>query len=175
MTTNKSTMRLFNGHLKMDEASLKKVFLIQLNNIYCVKSYLVANLPVMAENASFSDLKMAIMENVDEIKIQLLHMDQIFTILGEQYEPQQCLGVRFLTIEAYVAIKADGMTPLEADLTMICFLNAIESLEMSCYKALYDLADSLPEKDLSFLLQQNLDMAKDSKELYDLISKEYIN
>ncbi|NCD68412.1 DUF892 family protein [Mucilaginibacter agri] len=172
---SKSNMRLFNGSLKMDEASLKKVFLIQLNNIYCVKSYLVANLPVMAENASFADLKMAILETVDEIKIQLLRMDEIFTILGELYEPQQCLGVRFLTIEAYVAIKAEGMTPLESDLTMLCFLDALVSLEISCFKNLYNLADSLPQKDLRFLLQQNLDMCKDNKELYELISKEYIN
>jgi len=168
-------MRLFNGHLKMDEASLKKVFIMQLSNIYCVRQYLVANLPVMAASASFTDLKNAILEQVDDIKLQLLRMQKIYQIIGEEYSLQQCLGVRFLTIEAYAAIKAEDMSELEADLAMLCYLNAIESLEISCYKALYDIADSLPQDDLRLLLKQNLDMAKDSKELYELISKEYIN
>ncbi|OKS85172.1 hypothetical protein RG47T_0616 [Mucilaginibacter polytrichastri] len=167
-------MRLFNGHLKLDEASLKKVFLMQLSNIYCVRSYLIANLPIMAASASFNDLKNAILESVDEMKIQLLRMEEIYRIIGEEYAIKHCFGVRFLTIEAYVAIKADGMTKLEADLAMLCYLNAIESLEISCYKALCDIAESLPEDDLRLLLKQNLDMAKDSKELYELISKEYL-
>lgn len=168
-------MRLFNGHLKMDEASLKKVFIMQLSNIYCVRQYLVDNLPIMAESASFNDLKHAILEQVDDIKLQLLRMQEIYKIIEEDYSPQQCLGVRFLTIEAYVAIKADGMTKLEADLSMLCYLNAVESLEISCYKVLCDIAESLPQDDMRLLLKQNLDMAKDSKELYELISKEYIN
>ena len=175
MTTNKSTMRLFNGHLKLSEASLKKIFLMQLSNIYCVRSYLVVNLPVMAVSASFNDLKNAILESVDEMKVQLLRMDEIYRIIGEQYLIKQCLGVRFLTIDAYVAIKAENMTKLEADLSILCFLNAIESLEISCHKVLCDIADSLPQDGLRLLLKQNLDMAKDSKELYELISKEYIN
>jgi ferritin-like metal-binding protein YciE len=174
MSFNKSNMRLFNGHLKMDEASLKKVFIMQLSNIYCVRSYLIANLPIMAESASFVDLKNAILENVDEMKIQLLRIQKIYKIIGEEYSLQQCFGVRFLTIEAYVAIKADGMTKLEADLAMLCYLNAIESLDISCYKALCDIAESLPQDDMRTLLKQNLDMAKDSKELYELISKEYL-
>lgn len=159
----------------MDEASLKKIFLMQLSNIYCVRQYLVVNLPIMAASASFTDLKNAILEQVDDIKLQLLRMQEIYKIVGEEYSLQQCLGVRFLTIEAYVAIKADGMTKLEADLSMLCYLNAVESLEISCYKALCDIAESLLQDDLRLLLKQNLDMAKDSKELFELISKEYIN
>jgi ferritin-like metal-binding protein YciE len=159
----------------MDETSLKKIFVMQLSNIYCVRKYLIVNLPIMAESASFNDLKNAILEQVDDIKLQILRMQQIYSIIGEEYSPQQCLGVRFLTIEAYVALKTEGMTKLEADLSMLCYLNAIESLEISCYKALCDIADSMPQDDLRLLLKQNLDMAKDSKELFELISKEYIN
>lgn len=45
---------------------------MQLDNIYLVKKYLVTNLPSMAEGSSFSDIKNAILENVDDIKVQLL-------------------------------------------------------------------------------------------------------
>jgi ferritin-like metal-binding protein YciE len=168
-------MRLFNGHQKMDEDSLKKVFVMQLNNIYCIKSYLVVNLPVMAKSASFADLKNAILDTTDEIKLQLLRMDQVYKIIGETYSPHQCVGIRALTTEAYKEITAPGMSGLETDLMLLNHMNMLESINVSCFAALKDLAKSLPQDDLYILLKQNLDIAMDNKELYELISKEYIN
>lgn len=175
MTQSRSHMRLFNGHQKIEQESLKKIFLIQLNNIFCIKSYLVVNLPVMAAAASFIDLKNAITENVDEIKVQLLRMEAIYTMLGETYNPQQCIGIRTFTMEAYASSKQPGMTHLETDLLMLYHLVALESLEQACYTTLHEIAQSLPDSDVALLLKQNLDMAKDSKELYTMIIREYIN
>lgn len=172
---SRANMRLFNGHLKMDEESVRKIFLMQLSNIYSVKTYLADNLPVMAKSASFKDLERAILENVDDIRLQLLRMDVIYDMINETYHPRQCLGVRALTMEAYVISKAPGMSNLETDLSMLYHLNALESLEISSYTALHTLSLSMPHKDMTLLLKQNLDMAKDNKELYDMIIKEYIN
>ena len=147
---------------------------MQLNNIYCIKTYMIANLPYMAASASFVDLKNAILESVDEIKIQVLRMAEIFRIIGEEYAPQKCVGVRALTMEAYVVSKMPGMSGLETDLIMIYHLNALESMEIACYNALHDLSLSLPQKDLSILLKQNLDMSKGCRELYEMITREYI-
>ncbi len=167
-------MRLFNGNQKMDEESLKKVFLMQLSNIYSIKTYLVANLPFMANSASFKDLKLAIMENITDINLQLLRMDVIYKLIGEQYNPRQCLGVRALTMEAYVASKSPGMTNLETDLYMLYHLNVLHGLEISCFSSLRDIAQSIIPNELTQLLKQNLDIAKDNKELCDMITKEYI-
>ncbi|MGF7081036.1 DUF892 family protein [Mucilaginibacter sp. UYCu711] len=172
---SRSNMRLFNGHLKMDNASVRKIFLMQLSNIYSIKTYLVANLPVMANSASFKDLEHAILESVDGIRLQLLRMDVIYRIINETYHPRQCVGVRALTMEAYVTSKAPGMSKLETDLYLLYHLNVVESLEISCFTALHTLALSMPEEDMALLIKQNLDMAKDNKELYEMIAKEYIN
>ena len=86
----KLNMRLFNGNQKMDEESLKKVFLMQLSNIYSIKTYLIANLPMMANSASFKDLKLAILENITDITLQLRRMDVIYKLIGEEYHPRQC-------------------------------------------------------------------------------------
>ena len=171
----KSNMRLFNGHQKMDAESLKKVFLMQLSNIYSIKTYLVANLPVMANAASFKDLKLAIMENIADISLQLLRMDVIYKLIGEQYSHRQCLGVRALTMEAYVASKSPGMTKLETDLYMLYHLNMLHGLEISCFTSLHDISLSIIPNELTILLKQNLDIAKDNKELCDMITKEYIS
>ena len=175
MPQSKANMRLFNGHLKMSQKSLQKVFLIQLNNIFCVKSYLVANLPIMAASASFADLRNAILENADEIKVQLLRMQAIYNTMGETYDERQCIGVRALTVEAFKGINETNMTGMETDLMLLFHMKSLEGINLACYKSLLDIANSLPNDDLSVLLKQNLDMANDSKELYELISKEYIH
>ena len=175
MIPKKTNMRLFNGHLKLDEESLRKVFLMQLGNIFSVKTYLIANLPLMAESASFRDLKYAIIEAVGDVKVQLLRMNAIYELIGERYRPQQCMGIRALTIESFVAAKTPGLSHLERDLLLLYHLNNLESIEIASFTFLHDMASSMPVKDMTILLSQNLDMAKDNKELYEMITREYIN
>jgi ferritin-like metal-binding protein YciE len=175
MPIKKTNMRLFNGHHKLEEASLRKVFLMQLGNIFSVKTYLIDNLPLMAESASFQDLKFAILETIDDIRVQLLRMDVIYKMIGEHYQPQQCMGVRALTIEIFVTGKTPGLSHLERDLLLLYHLNNLESIEISSFTFLRDMALSMPVKDMTILLHQNLDMAKDNKELFEMITREYIN
>jgi len=168
-------MRLFNGHLKLDEASLKKVFLMQLGNIFSVKAYQIANLPLIAESASFQDLRYAIQESIADIQVQLLRMDVIYKLIGEHYQPQQCMGVRGLTTEIFVAAKTPDLSHLERDLLLLYHLNNLESIEISSFTFLHHIAESMPLTDMTVLLRQNLDMAKDNKELFEMITREYIN
>ena len=88
-------MRLFDGRYKLENASVEKIFLKQLNNIYGFKSYLVINLPIIALTATFPGLRKAIMESIDEIKIQLLRMDEIFRLLGKTYQPHLSTGISY--------------------------------------------------------------------------------
>ncbi|MET3606943.1 ferritin-like metal-binding protein YciE [Mucilaginibacter rubeus] len=174
MTHKKTNMRLFNGHMKLDEDSLKKVFLMQLGNIYSVKNYLVANLPLIAESASFRDLKNAIQESIGDIRLQLLRMNVIYQLIGEQYHPQHCIGVRALTIESFRAVKTKGLSALESDLLLLYHLNNLESIEVSSFNFLHNIALSMPITDMTLLLRQNMDVAKDNKELFEMITQEYL-
>ncbi|WP_374951886.1 DUF892 family protein [Mucilaginibacter sp.] len=173
--TKKSNMRIFNGHLMLEESSLRKVFLMQLGNIFSVKTYLIANLPLMAESASFQDLKHAILESIADIQVQLLRMDVIYKLIGEQYAPQQCMSIRALTTEIFVAAKTPDLSHLERDLLLLYHLNNLGSIEISSFTFLKELALTMPLGDLTILLHQNLDMAKDNKELFEMITQEYIN
>jgi ferritin-like metal-binding protein YciE len=175
MPLKKTNMRLFNGHLKLNEASLKKVFLMQLGNIFAVKTYQIANLPLIAESASFEDLRHAIQESIGDIHVQLLRMDVIYKLIGEHYQPQQCMGVRALTTEIFVAAKTPDLSHLERDLLLLYHLNNLESIEISSFTFLHQIAESMPLIDMTVLLRQNLDMAKDNKELFEMITREYIN
>lgn len=166
---------MFKGHLKLDEKSIKKIFMVQLNSIYCVKQHLLQYLPTLIERASFTDLKNAILENIDDLKLQMLRIESIFNLLHETYSPDKCMAIKSLTLEAYLATKKMKLTTLESDLTLLIHLRIIEGIEVTCLQILCDIASSLPGYELHMMLKQNLDMAKDSSQLYEMITKEYLN
>ncbi|WP_454804690.1 hypothetical protein [Mucilaginibacter phyllosphaerae] len=120
-------------------------------------------------------MKHAILETIGDIKVQLLRMEVIYKLIGEHYHPQQCMGIRALTIEIFVAAKTPDISHLERDLLLLYHLNNLESIEISSFTFLHEMALSMPLRDLTVMLHQNLDMAKDNKELFELITKEYIN
>ena len=51
----------------------------------------------------------------------------------------------------------------------------LEEIEILCYTALYDLALSMPDDDISWLIKENFDMANKSKAIYAMITREFIN
>ena len=148
---------------------------MQLGNIFSVKTYLIANLPLIAEKASFRDLKHAIVETIGDIQLQLSRMDVIYMLIGEHFQPQQCMGIHGLTSEIFVAAKTPGLSHLERDLLLLYHLNNLESIEIASFTFLHEIAMSMPFEDMTMLLRQNLDMAKDNKELFEMITREYIN
>ncbi|RVU01362.1 DUF892 family protein [Mucilaginibacter limnophilus] len=171
----KPDMRIFRGHFSLDEISLRKIFMVQLNSIFCVKQHLLKYLPTLIERASFNDLKNAIIENIDDIKIQLLRMEAMYQLLHETYSPHKCLGIKSITLEAFITNRDLHLSDLENDLTMLIHLRTLENIEITCFEVMHDIAAALPNKELDMMLKQNLDMAKDSQRLYKLITKEYLH
>ncbi|GAB3903236.1 DUF892 family protein [Mucilaginibacter boryungensis] len=171
----KAVMRIFNGGMKLDDIALTKLFLKQLDNIYCIKKHLLDILPRLADKASFPALKNAILENTDQIKIQVLRMDMIYKIYQAKYRPHNCIGIKTMSLEAYIAAKVEEQTPLERDLALLIHLQITESVEMAYFNVLRNIADSISDKEVVTLLDQNFDTAIKSKKMYELIAKEYIS
>ena len=168
-------MRLFNGQLTLDEAATKKVFLMHLGNVYAIKTYLVANLAKLAVFSSFPDIKSAILESIAEMKLQLLRMDFIYKTLQADSHLSQAMGVRAFSIETIGTLKMLGLTSMESDVIILLHLNMLEGIEISCYTGLYDLALLMPDNDIRQLIKENLDMATESRALYNLITREFLN
>ena len=167
-------MRLFSGHLKMDQDTLTDLFLGQLGNIYCAKAHLVTSLPGLAEKASFPELKTLILEGIYKIKMQILRMDVIYHRFGVIYTEEKCMGIKSITLEAYLASTADGKSPLLIDMSILTHLRIIESIEITCFNILSDIAASLKNKDVQTMLDENLQSAMNTKRMFDMISLEYI-
>lgn len=172
--SSKAVMRIYNGEQKLNDISLAKLFLKQLDSVYCIKKHLLKVLPPMAEEAVFPDLKAAILDSADQIKVQLLRMDVIYKMYSTEYTEDKCIGIKTLSLEAYIASKATEQHPLERDLALLLHLQIIESVEMAYFEVLKRLAANMHNSEVEVLLVQNFQTATRSKHLYELIAKEYI-
>lgn len=171
----KAVMRVFDGGQKLDETSLNKLFLKQLDNIYCIKKQLLKILPSLADTASFPGLKAAIIENLDQIKMQVLRMDVIYKIYKAKYSEENCIGIKTLSLEAYVANRNSQLSDVERDLALLIHLHIIEGMETAYFDILKRIARNLENKDIEVLLEQNFETSVKNIKLYELIEKEYIS
>lgn len=168
-------MRVFDGGQKLDETSLNKLFLKQLDNIYCIKKQLLKILPSLANTASFPGLKTAITENLDQIKMQILRMDVIYKIYKAKYSEENCIGIKTISFEAYLSQNNSNLPDVERDLALLFHLHIIEGMETAYFNILKRIASNLENKDIEVLLEQNFETSVKNIKLYELIEKEYIS
>lgn len=166
---------LISGPHQSHQDCIKKIFITQLSDIFSIKHCLLEYLPIFAANVSHLIIKQAIQENIGEINIQLNRMKEIFNLIGEKYETQECDEVKAITHEIINTVNTVATSNLETELGVLFHLVALQSMEITSYSILYELGLSMHNSALLLLIRQNLDIAKDNKELYELMIHEYVN
>jgi ferritin-like metal-binding protein YciE len=153
---------------------LKSFFLAHLNRIYCSKSHLAERFPDLALNAHFSDLKHVVNETLEDVEKQIARMGEIYVLLDAQYSFEKCNGLIGMIEEAYDAIHEQNDSEMR-DLAILFYLQHIDSVEMSSFKALQMIALKLKDKQVEQLLLENFDDAKNDRALLVAITQKYLN
>jgi ferritin-like metal-binding protein YciE len=157
----------------IEDNHLKKMFLEHLNNIYLGKHHLLEFFKEAEEIASVKLLKMAIDELRTDTNAQILQMKEIYESIGEQPSKISILGMKAITLEAYLSVIKAGKDAVEKDVFIIFYLQVIEGIEVTYFKVLKNLAKSIGYSNT--FLDQPFDMAVENKILFDAIYKEYIS
>ena len=152
---------------------LKQFFLTHLDRIYAAKIHLVTKLPSLADEAYFTDLKNAIEETVAGVRNQIARMQMIYTMLDAEVADGSIHGLTGLVNDAFEAIKAQEGEPELQDLSIIFYLQVIESVEMASFQILQMAAVKFDEK-IGKLLKENYEEAKSDRTLLLLISSKYM-
>lgn len=155
------------------DAHLKRIFLEHLNNIYFGKKHLLDFLAEVVEIASLNQLKLALRECQDDTVTQLMQMDSVYNMINEEPSKISILGMKGLTLEAYVSVIKSGKTPIERDVFVLFYLQIIEGIEITYFKVLKNLATALGYNNTFF--DHPFDLAVENKLLFDAIYKEYIS
>lgn len=160
------------GDIKFESDHLKKIFLEHLNSIYCGKQHLVNFFDEVVNLATLQELKTAIQECCHDARTQLLQLNMIYSSIGEDQSKINILGMKAMTLEAYiVAIKA-GKTPVERDVFIVFYLQLIEGIEITYFKVLKNLAKAIGYSHT--VLDQPFDLAIENRIIFEKIYQEYI-
>jgi ferritin-like metal-binding protein YciE len=160
--------------IKLGNEKLKTFFLNHLNRIYVAKAHLVAKLPQIEDEVSFRDLQMAIRETVEDVEKQMARMEVIYELLDAPIGNGSIRGLTGLVDDAFEAIREQAGEPELRDMSIIFYLQNIESVEMASFQVLQIAAVKLKNKQIKQLLQENYDEAKADRTLLLLIAAKYI-
>ena len=160
--------------IHLGSARLLKFFTDNLDKIYCAKQHMVARFPKIASKAHFEDLKLAIMETVEDVKKQIIRMDEIYARLGVQNSAASCSGLVGMVEEAFAAISDQKDDTALRDMSILFYLQNIESIEVASFQVLQMMAVKMKNPEILQLLKENLDEAKDDRMLLLLITAKYV-
>jgi len=153
---------------------LRQFFISHLNRIYYAKAHLVQWLPKLQDEVHFSDLQMAIRETVDDVEKQIARMEVIYELLDAEISKGSINGLTGLVDDAFEAIREQAGEAELRDMSIIFYLQNIESVEMASFQILQMAAVKLRNKQVKQLLLENYDEAKADRTLLLLIASKYL-
>jgi ferritin-like metal-binding protein YciE len=163
-----------NNKINLGSEKLKTFFVRHLNRIYSAKAHLFTRLPQLLTEVHFSDLRHAIQETIEDVGKQMARMEVIYAILDAAIGNASVQGLSGMVDDAFDAINENREEPELRDLSIIFYLQNIESVEMASFQVLQMAAVKLKNKQIDQLLQENYAEAKADRTLLLLISSKYI-
>jgi ferritin-like metal-binding protein YciE len=163
-----------NPSKELSREELRHFFISHLNRIYCAKSQLIEKLPELGKRSHFLDLQQAISETVEIVQNQIMRMKQVYIMLDAWYQPESCVGLVGILDEAFQSIGSPEDSPALRDLSILFYMQNIESIEMASFKVMILVADKLAEVGIAQLLLECYDEAREDKILFKEITENYL-
>jgi ferritin-like metal-binding protein YciE len=159
--------------IRLGSKEITTFFKTHLSRIYATKVHLVTRLPKIADEVQYTELHQAIQETVSEVEKQIARIELIFALLDAEISTESCSGITGLIDEAFAAIKHQR-DPALCDLSIIYYMQNIESMEMASFQVLQMAAVKLKNKQIKQLLKENYQEAKADRTLMLLIAAKYV-
>ena len=159
-----------NSESSPEPEQLKQFFLSHLNRIYCAKSQLEQKLPIIAANSYSADLREAVSRTIEAVTVHIGRLEEIYNRLGASYTPESCIGLQGFLDEAFQSIGPPLDRPLVRDLSILFYMQNIESIEMASFEVMTRVADKLNEWNVGQLLRECYDEARHDKALFSSIA-----
>ena len=153
---------------------LKLLFIHQLNRVNCTKGYLIRNLPLLIEIASFRTMQLAIQEDLDDVKKQQLRIDEMYRLLGSKPSDEGCEVVKSVIEEAFNLGNNAGKSTVVNDMDIILYVQLIENIELTSFRMLKLIAQFLGNDEITQMVTECFDENIDNDRLFTLISEEYL-
>jgi ferritin-like metal-binding protein YciE len=158
---------------KIGSHRINVFFINHLNYIYSAKSHLQERLPELMDQATFTDLRNGIAETMIDVDNQMIRMNTIYALLETKQIINLSSGMVHMIEDAFTAIDKYGADVILRDLSMLFYLQSIESLEMASFRVLELASARFKDKQIKQLLKESYDEAKDDNALFLMITARY--
>lgn len=138
---------------------LMKLFEDELKDIYWAEKALTKAIPKMIKNATSEELIEALENHLEETKLQVSRVEQVFEVIGKKATAKKCEAMEGLIKEAE-AIMEECEEGAMCDAGIISAAQKVEHYEIATYGTLRQFAETLGLDDAVELLKATLDEEK---------------
>lgn len=137
-------------------ATLQELLVDEIKDLYSAEKQLVKALPKMAEAASDSTLRQSLLDHLEETKVHVDRLEQIFTELKQPAKARTCDAMKGLIAEGEKTVAHKGPEALR-DAGIIGAAQRVEHYEIAAYGTSRAFAEELGLEEVARLLQETLD------------------
>lgn len=163
-------MGLFTTPIK----TLDDLFLHTLKDIYYAEHQITKALPKMIEKASNPGLREGFSHHLDETRVQIQRLEEVFSLLGQEASGVTCEAIDGIIKEAKEVISDVTDGPV-LDAAMASSAQAVEHYEISRYGTLIALAKQLGHSNVVPQLKATLEEEKAADRKLTELSESQIN
>ena len=157
------------------EPALHELFIDEIKDIYWAEKHLVKTLPKMRKAATSPQLADAIATHLEETKVHVSRLEQVFELLGEKARAKKCEAMEGLAKEGESIIEDTEDGSATRDVGIILAAQKVEHYEIGTYGGLAQLAKTLGFTEVAGLLSQTLEEEKNADSTLSGIAENDIN
>ena len=128
---------------------LEEFFKDEIKDIYWAEKHLVKTLPKMAKAATSPELKEAFTNHLEETKVHVERLEQVFELLEEKAQAKKCDAMEGITKEGDGIIEETETGTATRDVGLILAGQKVEHYEIATYGGLVQLARNLGRDDVA--------------------------
>ena len=147
----------------MEMESLVELFVDELKDLYSAEIQILKALPRMIKAASSPELKKGFETHLQQTKVHVERLDEIFETLGKSPKGKKCKGMEGVIADGQELMQEDA-TPEVMDAGLIGAAQHVEHYEMAGYGCVRTYAQLLGHDDFAKILQKTLDEEKETDE-----------
>ena len=154
---------------------LEKFFVDSLKDIYWAEKHLTKALPKMQKAATTEELQSAIEEHLSQTEIHVSRLEHVFELLGKKAQAKKCDAMEGLVKEGESIVEETEDGSMTRDAAIIMAAQKVEHYEIATYGGLVQLAKTMGQEEIAYILGQTLDEEKQTDAELTVIAENKIN
>jgi ferritin-like metal-binding protein YciE len=154
--------------------TLENLFVHEIKDLLSAEKQLVKALPKMAKGASSEALRAAFEEHLEQTKVHVERLEQVFKMIEKAARAEHCKGMEGLIEEGAELLEEDGDSAVK-DAALIAAAQRVEHYEIAGYGTARSLAELLGHEKAMSLLQQTLDEEKETDQKLTELAMSEVN